>query len=303
MLVSIIALLLASSSCVSSHIMMRYPPSRRSKYSTYYTANNLINYDLKSPLNVPVGNDFFTFPCKGFPKGPSTATITGNEVRVTLEGTATHGGGHCQFGISYDDKTFVVLKTVINNCLLDTMSYVVQFPRNLSNQPVTLFWTWVNAIGNREYYMECADINIINGNSGSQQVVGKSLVIVNLPGFPTIPEFPLAGMYDARELFLNAATISINPNSPNNSPSQSRPTLNTRTTTTTTTTTTAVTQQTQSCINGHMKCAADGGFSMCSNSEWVHFKCAPGTECKQSDSSIVCDFVDNVDKISDCNDA
>lgn len=97
-----------------SHIQMMSPPPRRSKYSSYYLSNGLVNYNMNSPL-ITDG----TFPCKGFPKGPPTMEFISNTIRITLEGTATHGGGHCQFGISFDDTNFLVLETVIGTCLID----------------------------------------------------------------------------------------------------------------------------------------------------------------------------------------
>ena len=86
---------------------------------------NNVNYDIRSPLYT--NTDKFTFPCKGFPVGPPVTTYNSNSISVTLEGTATHGGGHCQFGVSYDNKNFLVLKTVLNSCLLDSMSYLLFF--------------------------------------------------------------------------------------------------------------------------------------------------------------------------------
>jgi hypothetical protein len=75
-----------------AHISMSWPPSRRNQLSEYYRNNGLVNYNLRSPLNVQP--DFFSFPCKGFPKGPSVTTFDSNTITVTLEGTAVHGGGH-----------------------------------------------------------------------------------------------------------------------------------------------------------------------------------------------------------------
>jgi len=135
----------------NSHILMSYPPSRRSKYSEYYVTSGLVNYNLNSPLNV--APDYFTFPCKGFSKGPSTVTYNGRTVMLTLEGTATHGGGHCQFGVSYDNVNFVVLKTVMGSCLIEGMSYTFDLPDDIPSGELIVFWSWVNRIGNREYYM------------------------------------------------------------------------------------------------------------------------------------------------------
>jgi predicted carbohydrate-binding protein with CBM5 and CBM33 domain len=170
-----------------AHIFMKDPPSRHNKYSQHYTNNNLVNYNLNSPLNV--SPDYFKFPCKGFSTGPPTTTFNGNTISISLEGTATHGGGHCQFGISYDNKEFVVLKTVLDTCLLDSMTYSFNLPENAMGGNMIVFWSWINRIGNREYYMECADVNVNNGNTQPTSITGKELLVVNLPGYKTVGEW------------------------------------------------------------------------------------------------------------------
>ena len=170
-----------------SHMFMSKPPSRYNKYSDYYVSNYLVNYNLNSPLNV--NPDYFTFPCKGFPVGPPTSTFYNNQISVTLEGTAIHGGGHCQFGVSYDNQNFVVLKTVMYTCFLDTLTYRFELPSTAPDGNMILFWTWINRIGNREYYMECADIQVKSNNNTTGSISGKELLIVNLPGYPFVDEW------------------------------------------------------------------------------------------------------------------
>lgn len=271
-------------SLVKGHIMMSAPPSRKSKYSEYYVSNNLVDYNIMAPLNIPG----YSFPCKGFPKGPSTIDIYTNTISVTLEGSAIHGGGHCQFGISYDDNTFIVLKSVIRSCLITGMSYDVQLPNNIPSGDVTFFWTWVNAVGNREYYMECADVNIINDQNYSKgPIVGDKLVVLNLPGFPIIPEFPSPGMYDGREFILNTPKYSITPPQVKEKvKGQVQQEVHQK----------VKEQEVQQVIlecntdsNGFMLCDGDS-YNVCSNGQWFAMNCAPGTSCKQSGSSIICDW-------------
>jgi len=191
---------------VMAHVEMKFPYPRKSKYSEYYVKNNLVDYNLMAPLNAG-----YSFPCKGFPKGPSTTTINGNTINVELQGSAIHGGGHCQFGITTNDKEFIVLNTVIKNCLLGGMTYSFQLPSDFPETDITVFWTWVNAIGNREYYMDCADVTIKNGNKNKQATVeGLELLVLNWPGYTTIPEFPNPGMYDGSELFDTRKKTSMN---------------------------------------------------------------------------------------------
>ena len=296
-----------------AHIFMRSPPSRRSQYSSYYTSQNLVNYDLNAPLNMNVGGSFFTFPCKGFPKGPATAQINGNTISVTLEGTATHGGGHCQFGISFDDTNFLVLRTVMDNCLISSMSYTFTVPPSMPNGDVTVFWTWVNAIGNREYYMECADVNVNNGNKNRNVILhGKELLVVNLPGYPSIPEFPNKGMYSGHDLFEARKDFSVSPvgflPKPSEVPKPKEPVCdNVCNYNDTLSTTSRIGQSNpsiitvfttlptdrasrRSCSPGSMRCQGDDTFEMCDHDDWVSFSCAPGTKCVQSGNLILCDF-------------
>jgi hypothetical protein len=191
--------------CISgtyAHIFMNDPPSRRNKYSAEYVSQGNVDYNIMAPLYFD--GSTFPFPCKGFPKGPSTKTINGNTVSVTLEGSAVHGGGHCQFGVTYDDSKFVVLKTVIGDCLTGGMTYNFDLPSNIPSGDITVFWTWINRIGNREYYMECADISINNPNGGNSPVSiqGKELFVANILGNPVIPEGLPAGNDGVN--FLNA---------------------------------------------------------------------------------------------------
>ncbi|KAJ1861973.1 hypothetical protein LPJ73_000890 [Coemansia sp. RSA 2703] len=61
-------------------------------------------------------------------------------------------------------------------------------PANLPGTSHAIFaWTWVNAVGNREFYNNCGDI-AIKGAAGSY--TGKKMTIANYgPGYPVIPEF------------------------------------------------------------------------------------------------------------------
>jgi len=273
-----------------AHIFMQFPPSRKNKYSEYYSSNNLVDYNIMAPLNT-YG---YTFPCKGFKKGPPTATFYSNTIKVILEGSATHGGGHCQFGITYNDNEFLVLKTIIHSCLIDSMTYEFDLPNNTPDGQVTVFWTWVNAIGNREYYMECADISISNNViSNGEPLIGKELIIADINGYQVIPEFPHPGMYDGRELFLNAQTFSIYPpftSKPTPTPTPYVTSSINQTPLPTPPSVLNVPPANDKCTNiGELKCDGNG-FNTCIYGNWVFRNCAPGTICKQFPDTIVCDF-------------
>ncbi|KAJ2719282.1 hypothetical protein GGI07_005299, partial [Coemansia sp. Benny D115] len=55
-----------------------------------------------------------------------------------------------------------------------------------SSDKAVFAWTWVNALGNRDFYMNCADV-AIKGTSGSY--TGKEMTIANYSGYPTIDQF------------------------------------------------------------------------------------------------------------------
>lgn len=137
-----------------------------------------------------------TFPCAGKKPGPIVSTFAaGEHIPVILEGTATHDGGHCQFSISYDEgKTFVVLMTVYRECLRKSgNTYLVPIPTGIPSAKRAVFhWSWINAIGNREYYANCADIAIQGVSPGKLE--GLQLLVVNNPDpikdSIVLPEFP-----------------------------------------------------------------------------------------------------------------
>ncbi|KAJ2782651.1 hypothetical protein GGI15_002849 [Coemansia interrupta] len=72
---------------------------------------------------------------------------------------------------------------------VDTVrTFTFTLPANLPGTSHAVFaWTWVNAVGNREFYNNCGDI-AIKGAAGSY--TGKQMTIANYgPGYPVIPEF------------------------------------------------------------------------------------------------------------------
>ncbi|ORX95368.1 putative endoglucanase precursor, partial [Basidiobolus meristosporus CBS 931.73] len=163
------------------HMEMIEPIPRRSKYGAGDTAG--IDYDMTSPLDKER-----PYPCRGHREGPSVAEYSsGGSIRVKLAGSASHNGGHCQFSLSIDGgKTFIVTKTVLGNCMVGSLEYDVPIPNTAPNGKAVLGWTWINKTGNREYYMNCADITIKDGTG--QCISGPKNFIANLPGYSVIPE-------------------------------------------------------------------------------------------------------------------
>ncbi|KAI9294202.1 putative endoglucanase precursor, partial [Neoconidiobolus thromboides FSU 785] len=174
---------------INAHMQVKYPNPRNSKFSKWYRDKGLVDWDLSSP----VGNSKeweSGFPCRNTMPGPATAEYSpGDIITFTFENQTYHHGGHCQFSLSYDDKVFGVLNTVLNDCFIHRLNFEVMLPKNIpSAERATLAWTWVNAYGNREFYMNCIDIKVLGENFNSTFVAPK-LTVANLPGYPVIPEF------------------------------------------------------------------------------------------------------------------
>jgi hypothetical protein len=254
-----------------------------------------------APLNTPG----YRYPCKGFPKGPSTATYSGTSIRVSLEGSATHMGGHCQFGITYDQSNFLVLKTIYRTCLLSSLSYQFDLPFNIPNGDVTIFWSWINRIGGREYYMECADITVNNNNfNRNVPLTGLELLVVNLPGYRIVPEFPQFGPNDGTNLLNQRRSLTIYANG-GGSPGPVPTTTTSRTSTSTSRTSTSASRTRTSrtstttlptniplpvnCNTGNMKCKSsrERPFYMCVHGMWYALNCAPGTVCESTNENTI----------------
>ncbi|KAJ2392645.1 hypothetical protein GGI23_005179 [Coemansia sp. RSA 2559] len=164
------------------------------------------NVQMNTPINsVQLGG---TMPlCKHTVPWPTPAATwtAGETVKIQFGAhAASHSGGHAEFSISYDGgHTFVVIEQVLRFVFVGSkpasvtnevsvFDYEVTLPANLPASDKAIFaWTWVNASGNREFYMNCADVAI---KGTSESITGKNVTIANYPGYPTIAEFD--GNYD-----------------------------------------------------------------------------------------------------------
>ncbi|KAJ1932809.1 hypothetical protein GGF37_006937, partial [Kickxella alabastrina] len=151
-------------------------------------------------------------------KTPSARWEAGETVTVGFQGTAAHSGGHGEFSISYDNgKTFMVLQQELRYMFFGTptkltntprkLKYSIKLPKNLPGSDNAVFaWTWVNASGNRELYMNCVDVQII-GKAG--KITGKEMTVINYgPYTQMLPEF--YGDYDTGiDIYSNARNITV----------------------------------------------------------------------------------------------
>ena len=198
---------------VSCHMEMIWPYPIRSKYD-HDPANTsqLIDYDMTSPLNADGSN----FPCKGFQNDrpiQTTATyITGSTYNMTLAGSATHGGGSCQLSLSYDyGATFRVIKSIIGGCPL-TSTYTFTIPTFAPSGTALFAWTWQNWQGNREFYMNCAEVHIVSGSSMITSRHTKRVTYSSFNQLPYIWKANLPGINDC------VTTEFVNPVYPNPGP-------------------------------------------------------------------------------------
>jgi hypothetical protein len=157
-----------------AHMDVADPPPLRSKNNPQYKNGN-VDFDMTSPLS----NDGSNFPCKGYQKdvpsvSTAVATLTpGQQTTVKFEGSASHGGGSCQFSISYDNgKTWGVMHNEVGGCMLaPSVSFTV--PSGIpAAKNVLMSWTWFNRIGNREMYQNCMAVDVA-GNGTAPASLSK----------------------------------------------------------------------------------------------------------------------------------
>ncbi|SMR42466.1 unnamed protein product [Zymoseptoria tritici ST99CH_1E4] len=181
-------LLLASVQPALAHMEMRWPLPLHSKFNPD-TPENKIDYSMTSPLK----NDGSDFPCKGYqndrPFIPTASYTAGQAYNMTLAGSATHEGGSCQLSLSYDNgATFKVIKSMIGGCpLVNTYDFTI--PSFAPAGDALFAWTWQNRVGNREMYMNCAQVSIAASNTRQRRQEAFStfeslpyLWKANLPG-------------------------------------------------------------------------------------------------------------------------
>jgi hypothetical protein len=117
---------------------------------------------------------------------------------INFMGSAVHGGGSCQFSITTDpeptDKSqWKVIQSVIGGCPSNVSgnlpedaeghsaaTFPVTMPSDIPDGRYTFAWTWLNKVGNREFYMNCAPVQVGSG-SGSASTQSVSAALSALP--------------------------------------------------------------------------------------------------------------------------
>lgn len=152
--------------------------------SAHMTMSSPVPYGLSTLNNSPLAADGSDYPCKQRTgvydlEGASNTLAVGGTYPLTFVGTAVHGGGSCQVSLTTDqaptvDSKWMVIKSIEGGCPADvpgnldvggastpdpyTFSYTI--PEGIAPGDYTIAWSWINKVGNREFYMNCGPATI-----------------------------------------------------------------------------------------------------------------------------------------------
>ncbi|KAG0243346.1 hypothetical protein B0O80DRAFT_493119 [Mortierella sp. GBAus27b] len=213
-------LVAAALACISAltaeaHVSLKTPCPRHASWCSD-RANGPIDYDITAPIGV-YGDKPNAPLCKSDKAQTKRTVITaGKNLATSYNVGAAHGGGHCQWALSYDEgKTWVVFQTLIRDCLKNVpnggaYSVNVKIPKEAPAGNAIFMWLWNNAIGNRELYSNCVDVTIKNDKVKSGSFKGVAPLIANYgPKSLLIGEFPNAGDNDQRAAFSKRKAITV----------------------------------------------------------------------------------------------
>lgn len=129
----------------------------------------------------------------------------GETKTVSFIGSAVHGGGSCQFSLTTDTEPteasqWKVIHSVVGGCPSNATgnlpedpnghgaaTFPVTMPDNIADGRYTFAWTWINKVGNREFYMNCAPVQVGSSNTASAANAASALAslpdmfVANLP--------------------------------------------------------------------------------------------------------------------------
>ncbi|KAG0326038.1 hypothetical protein BG004_003054 [Podila humilis] len=207
-----------SAMTVQAHVGLKTPCARGQPASGCPAppAGGSFDYDINSPIGT---HDRKNLPiCKNTVPYTTRKTYNAGEtINTEYSIGAPHGGGHCQWALSYDEgKTWVVIKTLIRECFKGTSggsaySVPVQIPAGAPSGKAVFQWIWNNAVGNREMYSNCADIEIKGVDGGS--ISGVEPLYANYgPDSVYIGEFPNANQDDNHQAFDKRKPITVRAN-------------------------------------------------------------------------------------------
>lgn len=165
---------------------------------------------ISSPLDASGSN----FPCQMASHSGDAATMSlGSSQELAFIGSAVHGGGSCQVSITYDtnptkDSVWKVIHSIEGGCPAQgaagnlgndatqpvPFTYNYTLPSDIPSGSATIGWTWLNRIGNREFYMNCAAVSL-TGSGGSQSNYDAlpDMVVANIPSISSCSTEGLEG--------------------------------------------------------------------------------------------------------------
>ncbi|KAI0849925.1 hypothetical protein F5Y00DRAFT_45929 [Daldinia vernicosa] len=164
--------------------------------------------------NGPLEADGSNFPCKfsgsySASGGEVNSYALGSQQKLAFKGSAVHGGGSCQVSITYDenptkDSVWKVIHSIEGGCpardtpgnlpadsadFTDPYTYDYTIPSNIPAGKATIAWSWLNKIGNREFYMNCGALEL-TGEGGDKANFDKlpDMLVLNIMGKPSTLE-------------------------------------------------------------------------------------------------------------------
>ncbi|KAG0280406.1 hypothetical protein BGZ95_010221 [Linnemannia exigua] len=174
----------------AAHMAMSNPPGQAGPW----TKNQ------SSQVHAFIGFKGKKFPCGGYPKGPVTKYRAGQVIDVRFFvyeigswtrfpptpgiRNARHGGGACEFSLSYDGgKSWKVIGQYTRTCPDVYYEWPVQIPKNVpscTDSNKCLFaWSWT-AYATNQYYHHCANIQITGVKDG--KLPPLDMTVVDVPG-------------------------------------------------------------------------------------------------------------------------
>lgn len=190
---------------------IRDPPPRGSPFNTQYTPTD---YNIMAPSQQI---------CQGKPAGPVVRRLTAGE-KVSMQfatGGATHGGGGCQFSLSYDaGNSFIVIHTTDRACpTVPTVEITIPASAPSCDKCI-LAWSWIPVLsGGPEFYMNCIDVSITG--TASSPLKGDPMFIFNLPGYPR----RTGGLIDANNQLPSGNSVAVVPTTSTGATTTSSPSM------------------------------------------------------------------------------
>ncbi|KAK5663130.1 hypothetical protein OQA88_6547 [Cercophora sp. LCS_1] len=175
--------------------------------SAHVLISTPVPFSVPALHNGPLQPDGSDFPCQStggvYQAAAANVMALGSTQPLDFLGTAVHGGGSCQISITYDtqptkNSVWKVIHSIEGGCparntpgnLGNDPNFKVPFdysfpiPSDIPTGNATIAWTWLNKIGNREFYMNCAPVSLTgSGGSKSNWEALPDMLVANIaPG-------------------------------------------------------------------------------------------------------------------------